>query len=187
MLRTVLTVAILAVMPARLHTWGWAQRPGAVAPSVKPAPPAAQMRARTAPRKPVRMKGPQLSAVQMKLQQNPSLAGMVSGRLPVGADLMTVSAGFRDLGQFVAAVNASNNLGIPFPQLKRRMVNDGMTLGLAIQDVRPKSQYWSDARRAEDEAARLIQSSERAVPVTDRPEPPRAKVRAARQGSRGIA
>jgi hypothetical protein len=129
----------------------------------------------------------QLTPVQARLQQNPNLAGMLAGRLPAGADLMTVSSGFRELGQFVAAVNASNNLGIPFGQLKRRMVNDGMSLALAIQDVRPRSQYWHDARRAEDEAAELIRSTEPSSTMTDRREQTKARPRPARPGSRGVA
>jgi hypothetical protein len=52
-----------------------------------------------------------------------------------------------------------------------------MSLGLAIQDVRPASRYWSEARRAEDDAARLIHVSEAAAPVTEPREPPRAKPR----------
>lgn len=185
MQRFILAVAMTAVMPVTVAASDASQRSGAVGPRLKPAPAAAPAKPRTPAKKtPPRVA---LSPVQQKLRQNASLAGILSGRLPVGADLMTVSAGFRDLGQFVAAVNASNNLGIPLPQLKRRMVNDGMSLGLAIQDVRPKSRYWSEARRAEDDAARLIQVSEAAVPVTDQREQPRPKARPARPGSRGVA
>jgi hypothetical protein len=99
---------------------------------------------------------PEPSPVQQILRRDPLLAAMVSGRLPVGTNLMTVSAGFRDVGQFVGAVNASRNLGIPFHQLKRRMVYDGMSLGLAIQDMRPKSNYRSAARQAEVEASVIV-------------------------------
>ena len=49
---------------------------------------------------------------------------------------MTAAAGFRNLGQFVAAVNVSNNLGIPFLQLKSLMVDRGMSLGQAIQQAK---------------------------------------------------
>jgi hypothetical protein len=182
MQRGIFAAAMSAVMAVAVVSSDAAQRPGPVGRTLKPTPVAAPAKSRTAKRK-----MPALSPVQQKLQQNASLAGMVSGRLPAGADLMTVSAGFRDLGEFVATVNASNNLGIPFPQLKRRMVNDGMSLGLAIQDVRPTSRYWSESRRAEDEAARLIQVSEAAGPVTDQREPPRAKPKPARPGSRGVA
>jgi hypothetical protein len=96
------------------------------------------------------------SPVQQVLRRDPLMAAMVSGRLPMGTNLMTVSAGFRDVGEFVGAVNASKNLGIPFHQLKRRMVNDGMTLCLAIQDLRPNSNYRSASRQAEYEASIIV-------------------------------
>jgi hypothetical protein len=182
MQRFILAVAMSAVMPVTVAASDAFQRPGVVGPTAKPAPVAARARSK----KPVGAKL-QVSPVQQKLRQNASLAGVVSGRLPIGADLMIASAGFRDLGQFVAAVNASNTLGIPFLQLKRRMVNDGMSLGLAIQDLRPRSHYWTEARRAEDEAARLIQVSEGTTPVSEQPEQPRPKPRVARPGSRGVA
>jgi hypothetical protein len=104
---------------------------------------------KAAPRQP-------LSPVQEALQRDPLLAAMVSGRMPLGTNLMTVSAGFRDVTQFVAAVNASKNLGIPFPHLKRRMVNDGMSLGLAIQDMLPRGDYRSATRQAEKEASAIL-------------------------------
>jgi hypothetical protein len=72
---------------------------------------------------------------------------------------MEVSAGFEDIGQFVAAVNASRTLGIPMHEFKRRMVGDRMPLLLAIQDLRPKSNYRADAMRAEEEARTLIGST----------------------------
>ena len=105
------------------------------------------------------------SPIQQKLRRDTALASRIVRRLPAGTNLMTASAGFRSLGQFVAAVNASNNLGIPFQQFKRRMVNDGMTLGLAIQDMRPKSDYRSAAQRAEDEAATLVGPSDTVAPA----------------------
>jgi hypothetical protein len=101
-----------------------------------------------------------LSPVQRKLQRNPGLAAKISGRLPAGTNLMTAASGFRTVGQFVSAVNGSNSARIPFAELKRRMAFDGMTLSQAIQDVRPKSDYRSQAERAETEAAALIGTDE---------------------------
>jgi hypothetical protein len=69
---------------------------------------------------------------------------------------MAASAGFGDVGQFVAAVSASRTLEIPFGELRRRMVGDRMPLLLAIQDMRPRSNYRQAARRAEQEAAAMI-------------------------------
>jgi hypothetical protein len=103
---------------------------------------------------------PAPSLVQKELQRNLVLADGLRSRLPVGTDLNTAAAGFRRLELFVATVHASNSVEISFAELKRRIVNDGMTLGQAIQDIRPKSRYWEEARRAEDDAAATIRTSE---------------------------
>ena len=104
-----------------------------------------------------------LSPVQQAIYRNTVLADTVRVRLPQGTDLLAAAGGFRRLELFVATVHASNNLLVPFSELKRRIVNDGMTLGQAIQDIRPKSRYWSEARRAEDDAAEVIRTSEAVV------------------------
>jgi hypothetical protein len=98
----------------------------------------------------------QPSPVQEALQRDPLLAAMVTGRMPLGTNLMMVSAGFRDVTQFVATVNASKNLGIPFHHLKRRIVNDGMSLGLAIQDMIPRGDYRAATRQADIEASAIL-------------------------------
>ena len=80
-----------------------------------------------------------LSPVQQKLKQNTNLAAKLQGRLPAGTDLMTAASGFRNLGQFVSAVNASYNHGLSFAELKQRIVVQGMSLGQASQDMRRSS------------------------------------------------
>jgi hypothetical protein len=77
-----------------------------------------------------------LTPVQQKLHRNTRLASKLRSRLPPGTNLDTAAAGFRNLGQFVAAVNVSHNLGIPFSELKTRMVEQGMSLGQAARAVR---------------------------------------------------
>ena len=109
-----------------------------------------------------------LSPVQQELQRNTVLSNTVRARLPQGTDLTAAASGFRRLELFVATVHASNNLAVPFAELKRRIVGDGMTLGQAIQDIRPKSRYWSEARRAEDDAAAMIRTSEAVVLSSER-------------------
>ena len=102
-----------------------------------------------------------LTPVQQKLQRNTNLASKLQSRLPAGTNLSAAAAGFRNLGQFVAAVNVSNNLGIPFAQLKRRMVGEGMSLGQAIQDARPKTgDATTVARRAETDADAMIRMTD---------------------------
>src|SRR5258708_3771496 len=52
------------------------------------------------------------------LTQNTQLSSKLTSLLPAGTDLQTAAGGFRNLGQFVAAVHVSHNMGIPFDQLK---------------------------------------------------------------------
>jgi hypothetical protein len=102
----------------------------------------------------------ELTPVQQKLKQNTNLAAKVASRLPQGTDLMAAAAGFRNLGQFVAAANVSNNLQISFTELKAKMMT-GMSLGQAIQAVRPLTASPTvEAQRAEYDARGLIAESE---------------------------
>jgi hypothetical protein len=108
-----------------------------------------------------------LSPVQLKLQKNTNLASKLQSRLPAGTNLTLAAADFRNLGQFVAAVNVSNNLGIPFTELKTRMVDQGMSLGQAIQDARPKTTDTTlVVRRAETDADVLIRTTEQQQTTT---------------------
>jgi hypothetical protein len=66
------------------------------------------------------------------LQQNPRLSATLTKLLPAGTDLQVASAGFRNLGEFAAAVHASHNLAIPFADLKAKIVA-GANLGQAIR------------------------------------------------------
>ncbi len=80
-----------------------------------------------------------LTPVQQKLQRNTKLASKLESRLPKGTDLMTAADGFKNLGQFVAAVNASYNHDLDFTKLKTAMVDDGMSLGQAMKEQRPRT------------------------------------------------
>jgi hypothetical protein len=100
-----------------------------------------------------------LTPVQQKLQKNTNLADKLSTRLPKNTDLMDAADGFRNLGQFVAAVNVSNNLGLDFTELKTRMVDDGMSLGQAIQDTKKTVDVQTEVRKAETEADAMIKST----------------------------
>jgi len=110
--------------------------------------------------------GVTLTPVQQKLQKNTNLAAKLASRLPAGTDLMAASAGFKNLGQFVAAVNVSNNLAIPFADLKTKMVTDGKSLGQAIQVLKPAASATIEAQHAEYDARGMIADSEQQPPVT---------------------
>ena len=103
-----------------------------------------------------------LTPVQQKLQKNTNLAGKLQPRLPAGTDLNTAAAGFRNLGQFVAAVNVSKNLGLDFTTLKTAMVTDGKSLGQAIQSQKGTTVNATEqAHRAERDADTMIRSTEK--------------------------
>ena len=104
-----------------------------------------------------------LTPVQQKLQKNTKLTAKLHARLPVGTDLMAAAAGFKNLGQFVAAVNVSNNLHIPFADLKTKMVTDGLSLGQSIQALRPTTSGTVEASRAEYDARGMILETEAAT------------------------
>lgn len=82
---------------------------------------------------------------------HPPLARNLQPLLP-GIDVNVASQGFRNLGQFVAAVHVSNNLGIPFTELKTSMVTQGRSLGQSIQELRPNANASAEAARAERQA-----------------------------------
>ena len=77
--------------------------------------------------------------------KNPKLEARLQRMLPADLTVQDARTGFKNWGQFVAAVHVSNNLGIPFPDLKAKMtgITPGedlrgtpMSLGQAIQDLR---------------------------------------------------
>lgn len=102
------------------------------------------------------------------LSQNTQLSSKLSGLLPAGTDLQTAASGFRNLGQFVAAVHVSHNLGIPFDQLKctelatadacgtMTVPSKGSHLGQAIETLKPtmsSADSKAAAKQAEKEAS----------------------------------
>jgi hypothetical protein len=119
----------------------------------------------------------ELTAVQQKLQKNTNLAAKVASRLPLGTDVIAAAAGFKNLGQFVAAANVSHNLGLSFTELKTKMVTDGMSLGQAIQSVRPATTATIEAQRAEYDARGMIAQSEQESAVTATTTPTRTAVK----------
>lgn len=85
------------------------------------------------------------------LDHNTKLASSLEADLPEGSDLQTEAAGFKNLGQFVAAVRVSKNLGISFDDLKSRMM-DGDSLGAAIHALKPQVDATQVADEAEQQA-----------------------------------
>ena len=63
--------------------------------------------------------------------------------------------GFKTMQEYLAAVNASENLGIPFEKLKARM-QSGRTLHQAIHDLRPGANASLEEWKAEHQAQKTL-------------------------------
>jgi len=106
--------------------------------------------------------------VAQKLSTKPNLLARVKGLLPAGTDLNAATAGFKNFGQFVAATNVSSHLGIDFAALKAKMTGIDMngvptgqptlSLGKAIQTLKPGVDGTAEAQRAESLASQQIAS-----------------------------
>ena len=104
--------------------------------------------------------------VAQKLSTKPNLLQKAQGVLPANTDLNLATAGFKNFGQFVAAVNVSQNLNINFADLKLKMTGvplsgaptggTGTTttssLGQAIHELKPGADATAEAQKAQTQA-----------------------------------
>ena len=82
--------------------------------------------------------GTSRSTIAAKISRNPQQLARLSAMLPPGMTLDQAAAGFRNQGQFIAALNASKNQGVAFADLQKAMTVDGLSLGQAVRELRPK-------------------------------------------------
>jgi hypothetical protein len=68
---------------------------------------------------------------------NPNQEARLVAMLPPGTNIQDAALGFKNRGQFIAAVNASTNHSIPFFELKARMT--GIPVGSTVQTMTPMS------------------------------------------------
>jgi hypothetical protein len=113
-----------------------------------------------------------------KISRNPKLAAKIASRLPSDMTLAQASTGFRNQGQFMAAVNVSNNLGIDFAKLQTAMTGQTVTvdpktdalitkptgdapvsLGRAIQTLKPGADADAAVQTAQAQTSAMVQSS----------------------------
>jgi hypothetical protein len=108
------------------------------------------------PKQDKRDRGP---SVAEQLVARPSLASKLESELPPGTNLQRASQGFDDLGRFVAAVHVAHNLGIPFSQLRSKVVGRSpVSLGKAVRTLKPDAE--KDAVKvAEKQAKQDIKDS----------------------------
>jgi hypothetical protein len=92
------------------------------------------------------------------LTQNTKLSSNLQSLLPKGTDMQEASSGFKNLGDFVAAVHVSKNLDIPFSELKDK-VNSGDSLGKAIHELKPDANAKAEAKKAKKQAKADLKDS----------------------------
>jgi len=87
--------------------------------------------------------------VAQRIDAQPKLASRLSALLPAGTTLDQAAQGFKNEGQFIAALHVSHNLGIPFDALKGEMTGaNPKSLGAAIHDLKPAADASSETRKA---------------------------------------
>ena len=93
--------------------------------------------------------------VANSIERNPRLSSRLQEMLPSGMSLADATAGFKNQGQFIAALHVSKNLNIPFDQMKAKMTGDNaMSLGQAIHELRPdmtEERTKAETKRAEEQ------------------------------------
>jgi hypothetical protein len=104
--------------------------------------------------------------VPNQLSKNTALEGRLQGLLPTGTNMQLAATGFKNLGQFASAVHVSHNLGIPFDQLKAKMMGPPPeSLGKAIHALDPNltsKTVKTDVKTAENQAKQDLEASETA-------------------------
>lgn len=104
------------------------QRPKAERPAERPA----TDRSRAAARQEAR------DSIAANIARNPQLEARLKAMLPPGMTMEQASQGFRNQGQFIAALEASRNHNVDFADLKAEMTDESpLSLGEAIQKLRP--------------------------------------------------
>ncbi len=102
-----------------------------------------------------------LNPIAAKISSKPQLNTRITAMLPKGMTLNQASMGFKNQGQFIAALHVSQNLGCDcFKQIQTDMTTKHMSLGQAIQDVKKKTANAAvEAQKAETEANDDIKSA----------------------------
>jgi len=96
--------------------------------------------------------------VGTSIASDSKLSARLTALLPPGMTLTQAAAGFKNQGQFIAALEASKNLGIPFADLQDR-VTAGESLGAAIHGLKPamSAADVESSVKAADEQAKTVQ------------------------------
>jgi hypothetical protein len=88
------------------------------------------------------------------LSHNTAIAGKIKSL--TGQDAQTACAGFKNLGQCVAAAHVAKNLNIPggFDALKAKLTgSNSISLGKAIEQLAPDTNAKAETKKANKQAA----------------------------------
>lgn len=103
---------------------------------------------------------------EQKIEQNPQLKAKLTSLLPPNTDLKTAAMGFKNEGQFIAALHVAKNLGLSFTDLKAKMTGPmPESLGKAIHDLKPALSE-SQAKEEAEKAEKLAKNDEKTPPKT---------------------
>ncbi|MGH9787931.1 MAG: hypothetical protein ACRD4U_04405 [Candidatus Acidiferrales bacterium] len=153
----------LYVLPTAAQGQGHGQGQGGGKPSAPqhPSPPPRPETQRAPESKGKPESAGERKTTSQQLAQNPKLSARLEKLLP-GANVQEAASGFKSVGQFVAAAHVSNNLGIPFAQLKSTMMGPPeKSLGEAIHQINPNVDAKAEARKAEKQAKKDMDDSRR--------------------------
>lgn len=96
------------------------------------------------------------------LAQNAKLSEKLQNLLPADEKVQEAASGFKNLGQFVAAVHVAHNLNIPFGQFKDKVVTSGDSLGKAVHALNPNlshKEIKTQVKKGKKEAKKDIKAS----------------------------
>jgi hypothetical protein len=94
------------------------------------------------------------------LSRNAKLSSKLDSLLPKGTTAQQACSGFKNLGQCVAAIHVSHNLGITFDDLKAKMTGDkSESLGKAIHDLKPDVNAKAEAKKGQKQADKDLSES----------------------------
>ena len=139
-LSSLAVVASLSLSPAYAQSHGGDHR--AVTPQTKSASHTGETHSSKPP-----------MTVAQRVDANPQLVTRLTPLLPSGMTIDQAAAGFKNKGQFIAALHVSKDLNIPFDKLKAAVTGpDHVSLGKAIQTLQPTANAKAEVKQAETEA-----------------------------------
>jgi hypothetical protein len=94
------------------------------------------------------------------LTQNTKLSSNLEKLLPQGMTAQQACSGFKNLGQCVAAIHVSHNLGISFTDLKAKTTgSSSVSLGKAIEQMKPGTNAKAETKKAQKQANADLKNS----------------------------